>query len=227
MEDINNTALVFGFIPEPYWFQIDAGSTLISVILLLFSFCTFLYYLYNKTKYFRRKKSILTTEYILVCGLGKKASYYINSEIEKGITNILVIEKNPNNLYIAEYQNKGIAVKIGDASNSDVLKDINIEKSKHIIALAGKDTTNLEIALAVKDVLQSKDSVLKNFYMHVEDKDLNIFYKDGGLLDDGSKLLVKMFSLSRNSAKFLFLKHDIDGESRAYIDSDKSFGMAV
>jgi hypothetical protein len=63
--------------------------------------------------------------------------------------------------------------------------------------------------------------------MHLEDKDLHKFYRDGGLFDDKSLLHIKMFSMAQNSAKSLFFEHDIDGDSRKYIDSNRPFSIAV
>ena len=60
--------------------------------------------------------------YILVCGLGEKAQAYIDSELEVKVKNILVIEKDKDNLAIEEYRDKGVAVKLADASDIEVLK---------------------------------------------------------------------------------------------------------
>ena len=60
--------------------------------------------------------------YILVCGLGEKAQAYIDSELAVKVKNILVVEKDKDNLAIEEYRDKGVAVKLADASDIEVLK---------------------------------------------------------------------------------------------------------
>ena len=181
--------------------------------------------------------------YILVCGLGEKAQAYIDSELAVKVKNILVVEKDKDNLAIEEYRDKGVAVKLADASDIEVLKKLKIDKTKHIVALANEDDTNLEIAIALKETLKDKETDKdkevdkkkngykktdkKQLYIHLRNRELDKFYKDGGLLDDSSKLELNIFSMIRNSAKALFLKHDIDGETREYIDSDKPFGIVV
>lgn len=171
-------------------------------------------------------------EYILVCGLGKKASAYIDSELQKAKqedkkVNILAIEKDAQNPNIEKYRALGVAVKIADASDTNVLETLNMKNAKHIVALAGKDVSNLEIALSLSAVAKEKELEVKKLYMHIDDRGLDKFYKDGGLLDDNAKLEVKMFSMSRNGAKALFLEHAVDGESRKYVDSLLPFGLVV
>ena len=92
--------------------------------------------------------------YILVCGLGEKAQAYIDSELAVKVKNILVVEKDKDNLAIEEYRDKGVAVKLADASDIEVLKKLKIDKTKHIVALANEDDTNLEIAIALKETLK-------------------------------------------------------------------------
>jgi len=166
--------------------------------------------------------------YILVCGLGKKASAYIDSErLEDKDVNIVVIEKDAQNPNIEKYRALGIAVKVADASSEEVLRELHIKKAKHIVALAGKDVRNLEIALSLSAVTKEQNLEVKKLYMHIDDRGLDKFYKDGGLLDDNAKLEVKMFSMSRNGAKALFLEHAVDGAGREYMDSSKPLSLLV
>ena len=172
------------------------------------------------------------TSYILVCGLGKKAAAYIDSELLENKNKnkqikIVAIEKDAQNLNIEKYRAKGVAVEVVDAKSVDALRALHLENSKHIVVLAGKDTDNLEIALALREVFSADKLAVKKLYMHIDDRGLDKFYKDGGLLDDSAKLEVKMFSMSRNGAKALFLEHSVDGESRTYIDSNKPFSLVL
>lgn len=168
------------------------------------------------------------TSYILVCGLGQKASAYIDSELlDNSNVQILAIEKDAQNPNIEKYRAKGVAVKVADAKDVGVLKSLHLEQTQHIVVLAGEDTDNLEIALALREVFKKDNLAVKKLYMHIDDRGLDKFYKDGGLLDDSAKLEVKMFSMSRNGAKALFLEHSVDGEGREYMDSEKPFSLVV
>ncbi len=198
---------------------------------LLAAFYTVISVISLVAKKFIDKQSVIEAtkeSYILVCGLGKKASAYIESELDddKNVK-IIAIEKDAQNPNIEKYRAKGIAVEVADAKDADVLSALSVANTRHIVVLAGKDTDNLEIALALRAVFRKDDLAVRKLYMHIDDRGLDKFYKDGGLLDDSAKLEVKMFSMSRNGAKALFLKYAIDGDSRTYIDSDKPFSLVV
>lgn len=204
-----------------------AGMMSTLTILLLF-FKEFIHELY--AAYIVKSKS-----HIIVVGLGKKGMSYIDSELSKKNNNkhIIVIEKDVKNQHIKEYREKyykqEFAIHIGDASTSELLSKMNISDCEHLVLLAGKDTTNIEIALAISRELKecTQNVEYKNLFMHLEDSDLHNFYRAGGLFDDSSLLHIKMFSMDKNSARSLFLIHDIDGNGREYINTNKAFNIAV
>ncbi len=208
----------------------DGVNSWLYLIGLLAAFYTVISFISLLTKQFIDSTHIkisIREPYILVCGLGHKASAYIDSELISEKHNIIAIEKNPQNPNIEHYRNKGVAVKVGNATDIELLKTLNLDNAQHIVSLAGKDTENLDIALIMRDVLKDQEIPSKKLYMHIDNRELDKFYKDGGLLDDSAKLEIKVFSMSRNSAKTLFLEHDIDGLSREYMDSDKPFSIVV
>ena len=165
--------------------------------------------------------------YILVCGLGKKASAYIESELENGNNHIIAIEISAANQNIEKYRQKGIAVIVSDAKDKRFYEELRLDNIKHIVVLAGSDIDNLEIALVIKEVLIGKKIDIKQLFMHIDDRSIDKFYKDGGLLNDASKLEVKMFSMARSAAKELFLKHAVDGIDRTYMESAAPFSLVV
>lgn len=201
------------------------------IVGLLAAFYTAMSVISLVAKKFVETQSVLDVSkhnYILVCGLGEKASAYIESELKDNPnTAILVIEKDRHNANIAKYRNKGVAVKIADAKDRDTVNTLQLVHVTHMVVLAGKDIENMEIALALKDACKKEALTFKNLYMHIAQSGLEKFYKEGGLLDESDTLNIKMFSLYRNAAKSLFLAYDIDGIDRTYIDSDKAFGLVI
>ena len=166
--------------------------------------------------------------YILVCGLGQKGCAYIDSELlHDSATRIIAIEKDAQNPNIEKYRAKGVAIKVADARDTEVLKTLQLAHVQHMVLLTGKDTDNLEIALALREMFTQQDLDVKKLFIHIDDRGLDKFYKDGGLLDDTARLEIKIFSLSRNSARALFLEHFVDGDSRVFTDSDRPFSLVV
>ena len=166
--------------------------------------------------------------YILVCGLGEHSAAYIDSEraVNPAIE-IIVIEQQPDNPRIARCREQGVAVRVGDARDVHLLETLSLHNARHIVVMAGRDSDNLEIALALRDVFTRKKLPPKKLFLHIEDRGLHKFYKGGGLLDDQARLEVKLFSIVSNSARTLFLEHSVDGADRSVIDSNQPFALAV
>ena len=68
---------------------------------------------------------------------------------------------------------------MADASDIEVLKKLKIDKTKHIVALANEDDTNLEIAIALKEALKDKET----------DKDKEVDKKENGYKKTDKKQL--------------------------------------
>ena len=165
--------------------------------------------------------------YVLVCGFGKKASAYIKSELKDNNTNIIVIEKNESNPNIEKYRQKGLSVIVGDAKDKRLYSELKLDNIKYIVVFIGSDIDNLEVALSIKEVLLDKQIDIKRLFIHINDRSIDKFYKDGGLLDDSSKLEIKMFSMAKNASKSLFLRYDIDGLDDSYIKSETPFSLVI
>jgi len=166
--------------------------------------------------------------YILVCGLGEKGSAYIESELYADEeANIIAIEKDAQNPNIEKFRAKGVAVEVADAREKEVLEALQLQNVQHIVIVAGEDTQNLEIALVLQDIFVWNDLDSKELYLHIEDRSLDKFYKDGGLFDYRRKFNIKFFSVSRNAAKELFLRYPVDGRDTKFINSDEPFALVV
>ncbi len=169
--------------------------------------------------------------YILVCGLGSKGSFYIESELASGEHQIIAIEKNPINPNIEKFRNQGIAVIVGNAKEKELLKSLNIKQVIHIVSLAGEDMTNMEISLSLQDVLKKKNIKEKKLFMHMENQKIDIFHQDRKIFKH-TKLHIEMFSMTEHAvaeyaAKTLFLTHAIEGMDAKKIDSNMDFSIVV
>lgn len=187
--------------------------------------------LYIAIKRFLHTKRLFSTlddSYILVFGLGDKAASYIDSELQRDSdVKILVVEYDANNPNIEKYRKKGVALKIADARSIDVLRELHLSNARHMLALTGNSVDNLEIALGLKAVFMEENIPKKDLYMRMDDYAISKFYKDGGLLDDSSNLIIHMFSMAQNSARELFERYGVDGQSMEYMNSDKPFGIII
>jgi len=156
---------------------------------------------------------------ILVIGLGEGNRAYIDSEIDVGNKNIIVIEMDKNHPYSNQYAKK-VLVEVGDASQDSVLKELNFNRIEHIVISAGEDITNINIAKTIIDEYDDK----ANLFLHLTDRSLRHYHKENGVLSSNN---IRVFSYYEESARELFLSHDIDGESNDIMQSDNAYAIAV
>lgn len=163
--------------------------------------------------------------HIIVFGLGDNNKTYIDSELndKNSISNIIVIEQNKDNLYIEEYKQKNVGIKIADGTNSTVLEYLNLDNSKQIIISVGSDMVNLEIATQILS-LKNKDIKNKPIYLHIEDRSLRHFHKENGIFKNSN---IKIFSYYEDASRELFEKYDIDGDGYELIHSSDSFAIVI
>lgn len=213
-----NASLIFGFIQEDTWKNIDAVLAIFSIL----SISSITLYIFFKILNLIKIKwlTLIKGNYILVCGLNENSKYYINSEINAGNTNIIVIEWDKNNSYIDSYKTKKIAVKIADAKDENVLKSLKISKASHIVIFTDNDMLNLDIAIQVFSIVDNKQ-----IYIHVKDRSLRYFHKEHGGIFKNSN--IKIFSYYEDASRELFDKYEIYGNDEKFIDSSDEFSIVV
>ena len=155
---------------------------------------------------------------IVVIGLGEGNRAYIDSELNVGNSDIIVIEADKNNPYIEHYGSK-ILVEVADASKSRVLQELKVQNKKHIVISTGSDVLNISIA---QEILHLNSEA--KIFLHLNSKSFKDYQRDGGILEAKN---IKIFSYYEEAARELFESVDIDGFGKKIIKSDKKFAIAV
>lgn len=196
------------------WAFIDGLFTLVSMSLLIYGAFKLLHWT-NKIKlwYFIRH-----SETIVVFGLGKNNRSYVDSELKNKQKKIVIIEQDKNHLYIDEYMKKA-SVLVGDATNEQLLKKLNLQKKKYVVVSVSSDIMNLEIVSKIISFAPNS-----KIYAHIEDRNLRHFHKEGGLLQGSN---IKIYSYYEDTSRALFAEHDIDGKSNDIINSTEAFSVAI
>ncbi len=102
------------------------------------------------------------TDHTIVCGLGKVSLKVIRWILDLN-EEAVVIEKDPNNPFIAEVRGWGVPVVIADATRPEILETINIKEAESIVPCTNNDLTNLRIALEARRLMPELKVVLRMF----------------------------------------------------------------
>ncbi|NER25200.1 MAG: potassium channel protein [Symploca sp. SIO1C2] len=97
----------------------------------------------------------------IVCGLGGIGIQIVHQLHSLGYE-VVVIERDPNNRFLATARSVGVPVILEDASLSTSLKAANVHTAQAMLAVTSSDMTNVEITLSAKALAAKLPVVVRN-----------------------------------------------------------------
>jgi Trk K+ transport system NAD-binding subunit len=97
--------------------------------------------------------------HIVVCGIGN-VGFRVVEELLKQDEQVVVIERQRDNAFIATARRQGVPVIVGDATVREVLKQARADTAKAVVAATSKELLNLEIGLLVRELNPKQRVVL-------------------------------------------------------------------
>lgn len=101
------------------------------------------------------------SNHYIVCGLGGIGIQIVDQLHSLGYE-VVVIERDPNNRFLATARSLGVPVILEDASLSTTLKAANIHTSQALLAVTSSDMTNVEITLSAKALVAKLPVVVRH-----------------------------------------------------------------
>lgn len=172
----------------------------------------------------RITKNIMNNHYSVIFGLGEINRGFLNNiqNNKEQRASTLIIEKDPSNKFIEEYRQKGFGVLIGNSY--DIKYDY--QNMQYAIIAFGEDRYNIDFARKIIQDYNDDKNDLK-LIVHIENKDLEILFHTKFIDTNEKKINIKTFSFYEEVAKDLFNKHNIDGNTTKYMESNKEFKSIV
>ena len=109
---------------------------------------------------------------LIIAGLGERGFLLARSQRERG-ERVVVIERDPNNEWIAECRKLGVSVLIGDATDSEVLRRARLNKADFLISVCSDDGTNVTVAMRAREVTLDRDSGGLTCIVHIVEPQLS------------------------------------------------------
>jgi Trk K+ transport system NAD-binding subunit len=89
--------------------------------------------------------------HVVIVGLAP-IGFRVMEELLDCKTQVVVIERNPDNRFVVTARRSGAAVIVGDATFTEVLRHAHAATARAVIAATNHDLVNLEVALLVRDL---------------------------------------------------------------------------
>jgi Trk K+ transport system NAD-binding subunit len=100
--------------------------------------------------------------HVVLCGLGN-VGFRVLEHLHRLGETVVVVEKHAESAFVDQAKAMKVPVVIGDVRFSSVLKDVNIEEAKCLIAATDDDLANLDAALSAREVRNDMRVVLRMF----------------------------------------------------------------
>jgi len=112
----------------------------------------------------------LRKRHVVVCGLGERGTRLVRSLLDAGYR-VVVVELDPGNRAIPEARRRGALVVVGDGRSSAVLRRARVQHAEYVVALAGADDANAEVAIRAGELASNHGPAL-TCLAHVRDPGL-------------------------------------------------------
>src|SRR5262249_3731152 len=89
--------------------------------------------------------------HVVVCGLGN-VGYRSGEELSAIGERVVAIDRVNDNPFIATCRRKGVPTFVGDATVAEVLRQVQADTAKAVLAVTSSELANLEIALLVREM---------------------------------------------------------------------------
>jgi hypothetical protein len=148
-------------------------------------------------------------DHVVICGLGRKGLLLATKFVKE--FPVVVVERDPQNAAIREARDAGIIVIAGDANDPRLLEDLHLERARHLVCVCGEDGTNVEIAVAARELLRARPRPTRlRTFVHVVHGDLYPLLREGGVGWDGSDVLqLEFFNVFESGARIWLREHAV------------------
>jgi Trk K+ transport system NAD-binding subunit len=145
----------FSFRHQPTWLRLFAiGLMVVGVITVtvFFAFLTDLLVSRRIEESLGRRRVTGRSGHVVVIGLGS-IGLRVVQELASGGGDVVVVERDETNRYLAQVRAAGVPVLIADATLPDTLRAVNLAEAGGVAVLTSDDLVNLEAGLAVREQL--------------------------------------------------------------------------
>jgi Trk K+ transport system NAD-binding subunit len=145
----------YTFSDQPAWMLVGGIVLIVAgVALVSTAFALFTNILVSRRieRSLGRRQVPSMTDHVIVIGLGSVGISVVRGLVSEG-QRVVVIERDPDNRYLAQARALGVPVVIADATQVQTHHMVNIADAKAVAVLTSGDLTNIETGLSVRESL--------------------------------------------------------------------------
>lgn len=152
----------------------------------------------------------------VICGLGRKGSLLARHFHEAG-WRVLAIERDDGNDAIAPLRREGITVLLGDAADASMLRKARLPRAGCLIAVAGDDGRNSEIAVRAADALRPRPGRPLPVLAHIVDPELCDLLRGREVATESAPIRLEYFNIYASGARAWLRENPLAAPARLLI----------
>lgn len=159
------------------------------------------------TEKFQQTRLWFVRDHIIICGLGRKGIRLAEHFHRQG-DNVVVIESDDDNDWIASTRALGIIVLTGDAGDPGTLRVARLNRARYLVAVTGEDGLNAEIAVQAERLSHHRPAGALTCAIHIVDPQLWHLLREKELEpNNNDHFRLELFNIYDRGAALLLQHH--------------------
>jgi hypothetical protein len=153
----------------------------------------------------------LSTGHVVICGMGKKGSFFTKAFYEDGYKVVLVSsEKDASKL--EQFRDLNILIVVGDPTNREILQKARVHKAQYLIAVCDNDGDNAEIAVNARALVSESPHGILTCLVHITNPHLCTLLKEREIMSQGDSFRMEFLNVFESGARQLLKEFPGFGE---------------
>jgi len=157
-----------GAVPAPVSWELQVARFLVPALTAYTAILAFASLFNQQTD---RIRLWFVRDHIMICGLGRKGFRLAQQFLTQG-SPVVIIEVNDDNDWIENVRSSGAIVIQGDATDTELLEKVNLNRARCLISVLGDDGKNAEVAVQAEKLSRQRSYGTLTCVIHIFDSQL-------------------------------------------------------
>lgn len=154
----------------------------------------------------------LSNNHVVVCGNGKKASFFTKAFYEDGYK-VVLVSKDKDAGKLEQFRDLNILIAIGDPTDREILQRARVQKAQYLVAVCENDGDNAEIAVNARALVAESPQGVLTCLVHITNPYLCTLLKEREIMDQkGDSFRMEFLNVFESGARQLLKEFPGFGE---------------
>jgi hypothetical protein len=145
----------------------------------------------------------LSTGHVVICGMGKKGSFFTKAFYEDGYT-VVLVSSHKDAGKLEQFRDLNILIVVGDPTDREILQKARVHKAQYLIAVCDNDGDNAEIAVNARGLVGDSPHLVLTCLVHITNPHLCTLLKEREIMaQKGNAFRMEFLNVFESGARQL------------------------